>query len=406
MQFEDVAIVEITETKKSRGDVERGDEYHSLEKYHEIVAKDLLDGAGVEKDEVDGWAMGLPYAPTDESYPIRLLETLGFDVQWLTTTRDGGVSASSLLAQAAMAVDAGMTETVVCSLADLPVDPYHKNRDSDGPTWDPDPRGYMKQYLLPYGCQGPNERAAHALRRYSEEYDTPFDRFAKIPVTQRYHATRNPLAAFDDELSVEEWRESPMITDPHRLYDCVMRVNAGLGYLLTTRERAQELTDEPVYVEGAGFNYGGEVSPKPDVTTSGMGPAGEIAYEQADCSPGDIDFLQLYDDYPIMVVEQLEDLGFCEKGAGGTFLEETDFRYDGDLPLNTGGGQLSAGQPGVGAGAIQVTEAVRQLTGNATNRQVEDPTRGIATGLANLGYGTNTTGHGCIILANEEATHA
>lgn len=406
MQFDNVAIVDITETQKSRGKIERGDEYHSLEKYHEIVSKNLLESAGIEKSDVDGWAMGLPYAPTDESYPIRLLETLGLNVHWLTTTRDGGVSASSLLAQAAMAVESGVTETVICSLADLPMDPYHKNRDDDGPTWDPDPRGYMKQYLLPYGCQGPNERAAHAVRRHMAEYGTTLEQLGKIPVTQRYHATLNPLAAFDEEMTLEEWRDSPMISDPHRMYDCVMRVNAGLGYLLTTKERAKELTDDPVYVEGAGFNYADDVSPKPDVTISGMKEAGNIAYEQAGCGPEDIDFLQLYDDYPIMVIEQLEDLGFCEKGEGGSFVESTDLRYDGELPLNTGGGQLSAGQPGVGAGAIQVNEAVRQLKGTAKNRQIDNPNRGIITGLANLGYGTNTTGHGCIILTNEEESHA
>lgn len=403
MQFEDVAIVDVTETRKSRGDIDRGDDYLSLETYHQRIATDLLDSAGIDNQDVDGWGMGLPYTPTDESYPIRLLETLGLNVQWLTTTRDGGVSAASLLAQAAMAVDAGVAETVICSCADLPRDPYHPNRDEEGPTWDPDPRGYMKHYLLPYGCQGPNERAAHAMRRHMEDHGTSLEAFGKIPLTQRYHATLNPLAVFDEEITYNDWLESPLISDPHRLYDCVMRVNAGLGYLVTTGERARELTDTPIYLEGAGFNYSQDVSPMPDITSSGMGTAGETAYEQARCGPEDIDFLQLYDDYPVMVLEQIEDLGFCEKGAGGPFVKDTDLRYDGELPLNTGGGQLSAGQPGVGAGAIQITEAVRQLQGNATDRQVPDATRGIVTGLANLGYGTNTTGHGCLILSNEVA---
>ncbi|MDG5775301.1 hypothetical protein VB773_10465 [Haloarculaceae archaeon H-GB2-1] len=100
-----------------------------------------------------------------------------------------------------------------------------------------------------------------------------------------------------------------------------------------------------------------------------------------------------------MVVVQLEDLGFCEKGAGGPFVAETDLRYDGDLPLNTGGGQLSAGQPGVGAGAVQVCEAVRQLQGDAEGRQVADATHGLVTGLAAVGYGTNTIGHSALVLS-------
>ncbi|MDG5775300.1 thiolase family protein [Haloarculaceae archaeon H-GB2-1] len=293
MPYENVAIVDVTETAKSRGDVERGDEYRSLEQYHETVVKDLLESAGLDMGDVDGWGTSIPYAPTDQSYPIRLLETLGLSVGWVTTTSDGGVSASSLLAQSAMAVESGMAEVVVCSIADLPRDPYRSAGEDGDSTWDPDPRGSRKQYLRPYGSQGPNEGLAHVARRHMHEYGTTADQLGEIPVVQRYHATRNPLAVFDEPLTKADWQESPMISDPHRLYDCVMRVNGAFGFLLTTRTRAEDLTDHPVFIDGAGFRYNRDDSPRPDVTTSGMKSAGQSAFEQAGIERSDVDFLQL-----------------------------------------------------------------------------------------------------------------
>src|SRR5829696_8384043 len=86
-------------------------------------------------------------------------------------------------------------------------------------------------------------------------------------------------------------------------------------------------------------------------------------YADAGYGPHDMDFVQAYDDYPIMVAIQLEDLGFCRKGEVSAFLAKNTFSWDGSLPLNTGGGQLSVGQAGIGGGLLSVTEAVRQLRG-------------------------------------------
>ncbi len=94
-------------------------------------------------------------------------------------------------------------------------------------------------------------------------------------------------------------------------------------------------------------------------------------FDEAGYAPGDMQFVEAYDDYPIMVAIQLEDLGFCAKGEVGPFLERTRLTFDGDLPLNTGGGQLSCGQTGGGGGMIGITEAIRQLRGEGGARQVK-----------------------------------
>jgi acetyl-CoA acetyltransferase len=101
----------------------------------------------------------------------------------------------------------------------------------------------------------------------------------------------------------------------------------------------------------------------------------------------EMDFVQAYDDYPIMVAIQLEDLGFCGKGEIGAFLEAHSMTFDGDFPLNTGGGQLSCGQTGGGGGMIGLTEAVRQLRREGGRRQVPDATLGLVSGYGMVAYG-------------------
>ena len=100
-----------------------------------------------------------------------------------------------------------------------------------------------------------------------------------------------------------------------------------------------------------------------------------------------MDFVQLYDDFPIMAAIQLEDLEFCPKGEAGRFLEANRFTHDGTLPVNTGGGQLSCGQAGGAAGLMSVVEAVRQLRGEGERRQVPGARRGLVSGFGMISYG-------------------
>ena len=109
-------------------------------------------------------------------------------------------------------------------------------------------------------------------------------------------------------------------------------------------------------------------------------------YEMADARPADIDFVQTYDDYPVIVMMQFEDLGFCAKGEGPAFVREHRTTYDGDFPNNTSGGQLSTGQAGAAGGFIGMTEAVRQLTGQAEGHTVEGAQLGLVSGFGMVTY--------------------
>jgi acetyl-CoA acetyltransferase len=125
----------------------------------------------------------------------------------------------------------------------------------------------------------------------------------------------------------------------------------------------------------------------------------EKLFSKAGYAPEDMDFVQAYDDYPIMVAIQLEDLGFCKKGEASEFLERNTFSWDGSLPLNTGGGQLSCGQAGIAGGLLSVTEAVRQLRCEGGDRQVANARRGVVAGYGMVGYGHGLSASSIILEA-------
>ncbi len=125
----------------------------------------------------------------------------------------------------------------------------------------------------------------------------------------------------------------------------------------------------------------------PDKTTFGIKPVAEKLFQEV--RRDEIDLFEIYDDYPIAVLIQIEDLGYCKKGEGGKFVESRDLTFKGDFPVNTGGGQLSVGQAGLAGGFLHIVEALRQLRGEAGPRQVKDAERALVTGIGWLSYGRN-----------------
>jgi acetyl-CoA acetyltransferase len=115
-------------------------------------------------------------------------------------------------------------------------------------------------------------------------------------------------------------------------------------------------------------------------------------------TPADIRMFQPYDDFTIAVQMQLESLGFCRRGEGADFILDTDLSYKGKLPLNTSGGQISAGQPGLAGGGLNLVEAVRQLFGEGGQRQVADPRNALVTGIGVIPYGRNWSTSAAMIL--------
>lgn len=396
MGLENAVLAGIGETEKHRPSRKNDQPYHTLEEYFWMAARETLDDAGLAWRDVEGLGVARPSAETPYRFAMLLAETLGFeDLRWVTTTDHCGGQAVPLVVQAAMAVDAGAAESILCLGADTPKHP----RKGSGEIFPRDPRGYNLEYVNPFGNQGANSRLAMTQQRHMAEYGTTLDQLGKLYVTQREHASVNPLAYLRDPVDVTDYRESEVLADPIRLFDCVVPVNAGFGVLVSTPELAADLGADPVSIRGFGNSHSPDIAPKRDFLKLGIETAGERAFEMADLARSDVDVLQLYDDYPIVEVMQLEELGYADSGEGGAFVETTDFSVDGDLPLNTGGGQLCVGQAGVGGAAfVQINEAVRQLRGSAGNRQVDGADVGVVTGVGGGQYGKNLIANSVAVL--------
>lgn len=383
----DVVIGAIGETEKSRAKAERGEALLSVEEYFAEAARLTLDGTDFGKSDVDGLGIVVPNQRETARYADNLAELLGFeDIDWLTVAEHGGASPTELLLQGALAVQQGVAETMLCLGADTPKPP------GGGETLPiPAPEhGFETNYMAPFGYQGPNSRVALVQNRYEHEHGIEPGQLGKIAITQREHATRNPLAYMDEPITLDDYLDSPILSDPIRLLDAVVPVNAGYGFLLTRAENAGALDDPPVQVETYGKRMvNADTTRRPDVTTTGVERATREAFETSELTVEGMDFYQLYDNYCISVVLQLEDVGLCAKGEGGAFVDRTDFSFDGDVPLNTGGGQHSSGQTGRAGGFTGINEAVRQLTGRADGRQVPDASVGLLTGLGGLSYEKN-----------------
>ena len=212
---------------------------------------------------------------------------------------------------------------------------------------------------------------ALAAARHMHDYGTTSEQLAEIAVTMRAHASANPLAQYRDPLTVDDVLSSRMVADPLHLLDCCVISDGGGACVVTSDERAKDLRKPPAHILGAAHatTHHMNISQMSDVNLTAAAQSGQLALKRAGVSLADVDVLQLYDSFTITVLLTLEDLGFCAKGEGGRFVEDGRLRWDGPLPTNTDGGGLSACHPGM-RGMFLLVEAVRQLRGEGTARQV------------------------------------
>jgi acetyl-CoA acetyltransferase len=345
----------------------------SIEQYLVKAARLALQSCGLTKKDFDGQGIGLMEPQVvHPMWSAHIIQDLGLHPRVVLRSDHGGAGPGYLLEQAAASIHAGLVDKVLCVGADAPL------------TYAPQTMAQrlVLDFMRPFGMMGPNSLFGLVAQRYIHLYGVKAEQVAKIPVTQRYHATLNPIAYFDRAITTEDYVNSRVITDPIRLLDCCLPVNGGLAFVVTSAERAMDMTDRPVFLLGSGacFNYRHGDNLAPDVTYMGTVKAGKEAFERAGISQvSDASFVQLYDDYSYAVMIQLEDLGFCKKGEAGNFLEETDISFAGKLPINTGGGQLSSGQAGMAGGFHFMVEAVRQLRQEGDQRQIEGANIGVVS---------------------------
>ncbi|QKD45721.1 thiolase family protein [Alicycliphilus denitrificans] len=403
MNKNDVAIVGIGRTPYSRA--KPGERIYTVDEYIAWAADLALKSAGMGKDDFNGQGLGVAHAEAAHTvnWSAATAETLGISPQILLRADQGGASATAMLIRAAAMIRAGVVDRVLVVGADTPL-----SIPSAAPGLPLSPertRGTYWDFQGPFGVMGATAQFALVLQRYMHQFPgLRFETLGKIATSNRYHATLHPGAIYRQPMSLDDYMASRMLSDPIRLLDCVPIVNGGLAYIVTSGETARKLTDRPVWLRGFGEanNYYHGKRTLPDITTTGFASSAPAAMQMAGVKHDDIDFFQPYDDYPFISMMTMEDWGFCKKGQGAKFVEERNFRFDGDFPLSTDGGQLSGGQPGGAIGGFMpLVEAVTQLRGEADQRQVKKARIGAVCGFGGIPYGR--PGRSCIaiVLGNE-----
>lgn len=352
----------------------------------------ILARTGLEKKDIDGLAIGETMSETSNPFwGVYMCEMLGLTPNWLQVNGLGGASGIGGIARAASAIRDGLCETVLLILSDA--------QSSSRPT---EQGAYRHEFTYPTGLRGPVGAFGLLSRRYDHQYGLDHTALAKLAVTQRRHALMNPNAC--DKLRVplteEEYLKSKFVSEPLRILDSVMVCDGANGVLVTSTEKARKLgMKKMAHPVGYGeiTNFGG-TDPLTDITVSGFSVAGPKALRQAAMTPKDIRMIHPYDDFLIALMIVFEDIGFCAKGSAARFIHETDLTWKGKLPLNTSGGQISAGQAGLAGGGTNLVEAVRQLFGEAGERQVRDPRNAMVTGIGVIPYGRNWNVSNVMIL--------
>ena len=333
---------------------------------YELIGKAILAAvgdAGLKITDVDGLAF---YASGFE--PGLITEMLGIsELNFASTVSAQGGGSAGVLDLAAMAIETGRAETVVCigacqqssrryglALANLVATP-------DG-IWS-----------RAAGLEGPGQALALIARRHMHVYGTRREAFAEVVMSSRLNASTRPGAIRRQPLTLDEYMATPMLADPLCRLDFCLETDGAVAFVVTSGERSRDLAQRPVYIAASahcgsrewGRSFFWLNMPDAVFTSAGGELVARRLYAQAGIAPTDIDVALIYDHFSPLVILQLEDYGFCPRGEGGSFVESGAIRQTGSIPVNPHGGHLSEAYV---IGMTHIREAVEQLRGQAVNQ--------------------------------------
>jgi acetyl-CoA acetyltransferase len=336
----------------------------------------LVRESGVPKEQLDGFCVSSFSLFPDTA--VGLTQHFGLSPRWLDHIPMGGACGVVALRRAARAVQNGDADVVACVAGDTNhVDSFRQNLSNFS--------RFARDAVYPLGGGGPNASFALLTAYYMRQYGIAAADFGKLCVAQRDNAQKFPHALLRKPLTLDDYLNARPIADPLKLFDCVMPCAGAEGFLVMAEDRARSLGLPFCRILGT-LERHNAFPDDPIQMRGGWAMDRDDLYAQAGVGPADMDFVQVYDDYPVMNVIQLEDLGFCHKGEGADFVRRNTFTLGGTLPLNTSGGQLSVGQAGAAGGCLGLVEAVRQLTGTALGGQVENARLGLVSVLGMINY--------------------
>ncbi|MGN6870195.1 MAG: thiolase family protein [Solirubrobacteraceae bacterium] len=327
-----------------------------------------LASAGFEPSELDGLAVSsFSLAP---DHAVDLAWRLGLRVRWLMEDTNGGASGINMLQHAARAVQAGDARAILIIAGDhLPRERFQDLVDNYNQA--------TSDYLAPLPFGGPNSLFAMLTQRHAAAHSLTRADYGALVVAQRAWAGGNPGAAYRDPMQLDDYLNAPIVADPLCVYDCVPVVTGADAVIVCSAEergvaiRALAMTVNPDDQQGDGLR-------------TGLADVADRFWREAGTGPDEIDVTMIYDDYPAMALVQLADLGYAKDGDVRALIHDQISTRR--IPVNTSGGQLSAGQAGAAGGLHGVVEAVRQLRGEAGERQVAGAHRALVAGYGMVCY--------------------
>ena len=352
---------------------------YSLDTAHYWIATALrgsLRLAGVNPKDLDGFSVSSFTLFPDTA--VGLTQHLGLSPRWLDSIPMGGASAGVAVRRAARAIQCGDADVVACIAGDTNhIDSFRQLLSSFS--------RFAVDASYPYGYGGPNASFALLTDRYMHEFGATREDFGKICIAQRENALRNPNAIMNKPLTMDQYLNARPISEPIALFDCVMPCAGAEAFLVTSedfaRKRRLPYAKLSAAIERHNANQADHIQLRGGWTVDI-----DTLWNQAELGPSNIDLLQTYDDYPVICMMQIEDLGFCAKGEAADFLRDKNLTISGDFPHNTSGGQLSAGQAGAAGGFIGMVEAIRQVTGQANSTQVENARHALVSGFGMINF--------------------
>lgn len=333
-----------------------------------------LQDCGLPAEAVDGL---LSYHLNDSVPVTTLARPLGLPrLRWHNDIYGGGSQCASILWDAAQAIDSGLAETIVIYRALKGRSGKRMGQISHGSA-----DGHEEQFFTPYGVRGPVNTFALTAQRWLHQRNHSEEALASVVINQRTHAAANERAMFREPLDRQQYLQAPMIASPLRRLDCCLETDGACALVITSAERARQLSQTPVLIHSAvrGGGPGGSYWDKAESLDSIFsGFIAEDLYRFSGMNPADIDLAYLYDAYSFLIPAQLEDFGFCSKGEAIDFIEQGQTLANGSLPTNSHGGMLSEGYV---HGLNNIVEATLQLRGDQGPRQLARANTALCTGF-------------------------
>jgi len=354
--------------------------------------------AGLRPEDIDGVV----------NYPVKTLEgggispvsvgeaqfALGIDATWVGSGTHEGPGHMAAIFGAIMAVATGLCRHVLVFRSVAQAQARLVSRESTLMTGGSQSRVHGNNaWTVPYHAYSPTNLWAMYAQAYFDKYGATEEQLGWIAVNGRRNAIRNPNAIYRTPLGIDDYLNSRMISSPLRLYDCDTHIDGSTALVISHRDAAKDLNNPPIHIEAMGMALSGLSQGvfDGDFTQLRATNVGKMLWNRTDLTPKDLSCAQIYDGFSIHTVLWAEAMGLAKPGEWLAFVDGgTRIALDGELPLNTGGGQLSAGRfHGFG----HTYEACLQLWGRGGERQVKDATNSL---VCNGGYG-----YGAVLLRTD-----